>query len=60
MLCDALRDTRCLCDHKRVNLDLSNDASISDEVQLAYSYYKIMNYAFILINDADLLDEFIS
>jgi hypothetical protein len=57
MLCDVLRDTRCLSVHKRVNLDLSNDAFISNEVQFAYSYCKITTYAFIFINDADSLDE---
>ena len=47
-MADFLRDIRRLCDHARVNLDLSNDVYKSAKVLFALCGCKIINSALIL------------
>ena len=47
-MADFLRDIRRLCDHARVNLDLSNDVYKSAKVLFALCWCEINNSAIIL------------
>ena len=54
-MADLLRDIRRLCDHARVNFDLSNDVYKSGQVLFALCWCEIINSPFIFTNYTEFI-----